>query len=466
MLSKLMVSVSGVRGVVGEALTPLVIVKYVVAFCNLLRKKIGATNTRNGPTVVLGRDSRVSGPWMELIVKGCFQSQGYNVISLGIVPTPTVQFMVQQEKAIAGIVVTSSHNPVNWNGLKFIDSDGLFLSPELCDELFKLAENEKEFVHPNFDTLGIIKEIQNAASRHIDAILGLEYINVDSIKSRRFKICLDTVNGAGGPIMMELLARLGAHIIPLNTETTGRFAHEPEPLPSHLSQLCQSVKENKADLGIAVDPDVDRCVLIDENGNPIGEEYTLAIAVDFILGHCNKRGPVCKNLSTSRVIDEIAEKYHCPVYDTPVGEIHVAKQMVAVKAVIGGEGNGGVMLPDVHIGRDAPVATALILQRLAIHKGSLRDLVNSLPQWFIVKLKIGIEGINIDNALDVIKREWVTQGAKVNTSDGLRIDTKEWWVHLRKSNTEPVVRVIGEAQSEQKANEICKQFMHKIRDFK
>jgi len=276
------------------------------------------------------------------------------------------------------------------------------------------------------------------------------------------KICLDTVNGAGGPIMKQLLETLGCTVIPLNLEPTGLFSHAPEPLPENLGQLSKAVVDHKADLGIATDPDTDRCVFIDETGKPIGEEYTLALAVEFWLGHCGKRGPICKNLSTSRVIDDIGKKYGCEVYSTPVGEIHVAKKMVETKATIGGEGNGGVMLPDIHIGRDAPVAAALGLLLFSTFKGSFSQLKQSLPQWFIIKKKASIVGLNVDKITEDIIAEYSLKGASINTTDGVRIDTKDWWVHFRKSNTEPIVRVIGEAQNENDAEAIVEEFVKKL----
>lgn len=463
-----MVSVSGVRGVIGHSLTPTVVVRYITAFCNLLRNK---RQLSERPVIVLGRDSRVSGPWLEQLVSGVLRAQGFTVAAVGIVPTPTVQYMVEHIKAAAGIVITSSHNPIEWNGLKFVDQDGLFLAPDLCEELFALADNESAWKHPSWNHMGEFKTLDDAAQAHIDAILKLPYVDLDRVKSRKFKICLDTVNGAGGPIMKSLLQTFGAEVIELNTAPTGHFAHEPEPIPQHLGQLCASVKQHNADLGIAVDPDVDRCVLIDETGTPIGEEYTLAIAVEFILGHSQKRGPVCKNLSSSRAVDDIASKYGCQVYSTPVGEIHVAKKMKEVQAVIGGEGNGGVMLPDIHIGRDAPVAAALLLQQLALAKSndgkylSLSQYVKSLPQWAIVKLKVSVEGFSnerIARVIEQIKAEYSAQGAKINESDGIRIDSKDWWVHLRKSNTEPVIRVIGEAATESEAKSVCQKFMDQL----
>jgi len=405
----------------------------------------------------------VSGPWVERMVQAILMARGYRVVSVGVVPTPTVQLMVIRQHARGGIVITSSHNPVEWNGLKFIDADGLFLSPDKCTVLFAEADaNPTGRCWRSYQRLGSCEECSDAAQLHIDEILALEYVHVDTVKERRFRVCLDTVNGAGGRIMKQLLERFGCTVIGLNLEESGLFAHTPEPVPGNLGDLCALVKREKADLGIAVDPDVDRCVLIDESGEPLGEEYTLAIAVELVVGRCGKRGPICKNLSTSRVIDELGAKYGCEVINTPVGEIQVAKVMVERGAVIGGEGNGGVMLPDIHIGRDAPVAAALALELLARHGGSLSSLKQSLPQWSIVKLKAPLRGSDPDAVIALLKAKW--QGrALLSDSDGLRIDTPEWWVHLRKSNTEPIIRIIGEAHDEPSILKTCEEFKQQMR---
>jgi len=390
---------------------------------------------------------------------------GYEVIDIDIVPTPTVQFMVQQLHADGGLIVTSSHNPAEWNGLKFVGSDGLFLAPDKCVELFAIAD-KGAFAYPSYEATGKINPNTTAAQAHIDAILALPYIKVDSIRQRKFKIVLDTVNGAGGPIMHKLLTQLGAEVIGLNLEPTGLFAHTPEPVPANLKALCEAVKSHKADLGIATDPDVDRCVLIDENGKPVGEEYTLVFAVQFLLGTVGKRGPVCKNLSTTRAVNEVANKYGCKVEATPVGEIHVAKKMVAVGAVIGGEGNGGVMLPDIHIGRDAPVAATLALQLLSEFQGSISQLKLTLPQYEIAKISAPVAGMDPEAIVQHIKSQWAgKEGVTINEEDGLHIDTPEWWVHLRKSNTEPIIRVIGEKGSFDKSMEMCNKFMEEITSF-
>uniref|UniRef100_A0A6B2L3J2 Phosphoglucosamine mutase n=1 Tax=Arcella intermedia TaxID=1963864 RepID=A0A6B2L3J2_9EUKA len=451
-----MVSVSGIRGIVGSSLTPRVIEKYISAFCHLQRK------SSPNRTVILGRDSRVSGPWITKIVEAILIAMGFKVLECGIVPTPTVQFIVLQEKAVGGVIITSSHNPIEWNGLKFVDSDGLFFSPEKCTELFKIADMPGEIQWPSWKEAGSVVDYPDAISRHIQALLDLKEVNKEKVVKKKYKVVLDAVNGAGGPIMKQLLETFGCEVVGLNLEPTGIFGHTPEPVPENLGDLCKAVLEHKADFGVAVDPDVDRCVFIDETGKPIGEEYTLAMAFQYWLGVCQKRGPTCKNLSSSRVLDDIAKQYGCQIYASPVGEIHVAKKMIEVGAVIGGEGNGGVMLPDLHIGRDAPVAATLALQLLAGFNGTLSQLKGSLPQWYIIKKKASVVGIDPEKIIEEVTKEWQAKGARINTSDGVRIETEEWWVHIRKSNTEPIVRVIGEARSEPEADLIVSQFAVKI----
>ena len=468
----LMVTLSGIRGIAGKSLTTAVVRKYVNAFAVLQKK-----HTESASLMIVGRDSRVSGPGIRDEVIAILRRAGYKVIDCGIVPTPTVQFTVQQEKAVGGVIITSSHNPGPWNGLKFVDNDGLFLSPELCQEMFAYADAhpEPEASSMKVEEEGALEVLpENAAAyRHVDAILELPYIKPDTIKKQNIKVCLDTVCGAGGPAMTYLLRKLGVEVVEMNTATTGVFPHTPEPVPENLGDLCAAVVANKADLGIAVDPDVDRCVLIGEDGRPLVEEYTLAIAVKFILGDIGRRGVVCKNLSSSRANDDIAAQYGCTLVPAAVGEINVAKRMVELNAVIGGEGNGGVMLPDIHIGRDAPVAAALVLQCFANARANpehpiatISALKRSLPQYEIVKLKADIAGINVDAALEALRKEAELAGLKIITIDGLHISGSDWWVHLRKSNTEPIVRVIGEAPTAAAAEAHCKEYMNKLTSYK
>lgn len=414
--------------------------------------------------MIVGRDSRVSGPWVKQMVHGILVSLGYKVVDIGIVPTPTVQFMVKKHNADGGIIITSSHNDVMWNGLKFVERDqGLFISPEKCEKLFALADSGK-FEYSPYSQLGSIEESSIGSKEHVEAVLSLPYINKDLVRAKKFRVCLDSVNGAGGPTMKNLLEALGCEVIGMNIETTGLFAHKPEPIPEHLGDLCEAVKKHKADLGIAVDPDVDRCVLIDDTGKPLGEEYSLALAVKFYLSKVKKTN-VVKNLSTTRAVDDICKEYGVTCIATAVGEINVAKKMAEIGSLIGGEGNGGVMLADVHIGRDAPVTAALTLQHLALFGGKISELKATLPQYDIVKLKAPISGIDPDAVVKHFKDEWKGK-ATLNEEDGLHISTNDWWVHLRKSNTEPIIRVIGEAAGGyKKSEEICTKFMNEILEF-
>jgi len=473
-----MVTLSGIRGIAGESLTEGVVRMYVRAFADLQLAKKDAS-CKN---IVLGRDSRVSGPWIRDCVIATLRACGMNVEDCGIVPTPTVQYMVQREHAVGGVIITSSHNPKPWNGLKFVDSDGLFLAPELCTEMFAHAkEIGSEPFTPYQKEEGTLRVLgkDEAIERQVAEIMALPYIDPAKVAAEKLKVCLDTVCGAGGPAMTKVLKALGCEVVGLNLETTGEFPHTPEPIPENLGDLCRAVVENGADLGIAVDPDVDRCVLIGENGKPLVEEYTLALAVEFMLGQVGRRGPVCKNLSSSRALDDIVAKYPpSTITATAVGEINVAKKMQELNAVIGGEGNGGVMLPDIHIGRDAPVAATLALmcftnwraeqRRLGTGKSKISELKASLPQYEIVKMKIETKGLNPPLALETLKTEYLAQSDKykVSTLDGLHISGSNWWVHIRLSNTEPIMRVIGEAPTAAEATVKCQHFMDRLAQFK
>lgn len=479
----LMVSISGIRGIVGTSLTPDVALAYVSAFGHLKRKEGEKPNHQK---IVLGQDSRPSGEGLITIVKGILIAQGYYVYECGIVPTPTVQVLVQQLHADGGIIVTASHNPEPWNGLKFVDSDGLFLSPELNQVLFGLVNNKTPLRYESQFNFGSSERLPQPFKDHLSLLQQWRFSNFDVIQKRKFKIVIDTINGAGGPILKSLLSSLSCEAIFLNYDTTGRFSHAPEPIPENLSSLCSAVVEHQADLGIAVDPDVDRCVLIDETGKPIGEEYTLTIAVYFYFKYVyphikqdlKETQYVVKNLSTTRAVDDVVKNLapEVKVIATAVGEIHVAKEMERRKALIGGEGNGGVMLPDIHIGRDAMVSVVMCLQCLAFYleegKGkSMGEMKRSLPEWQIVKMKVGVEAVDVDRALGEIVKEWKgKEGVEVSEVDGVRIDWSGegagWWVHLRRSNTEPIVRVIGEARTGEEAQKVCGQFMDKILEFK
>ena len=431
-MKNLMTSVSGVRGIIGDSFTPEVITKYVHAFSQPLK----------GKTIVVGGDPRVSQGFIRPLVKSVLIASGCNVVDIGVTPTPTVQLAVEKLSAAGGIAITASHNPIQWNGLKFIGKDGLFLPEKNADELFRRVDNAQTH-YANWKELGAEESYPSAIEDHLQLIYDLPYIDLELIRSKKFRVALDCVNGAGGLIIPALLKHLGCEVTGLNLDPTGIFAHTPEPVPQNLADLMKTVKENGADIGFAVDPDVDRCAIIGNDGNPLGEEYTLALAVKFILS--KKLGHVVVNLSTSRSIDDIVAYYNCMLTKTKVGEINVADKMRDVNAVIGGEGNGGVILPDIHLGRDAPVAVALTLQYLAEWGSSISELKQSLPQYYILKDKSPLGEVNPDHVMEHFSGKY--RDEQLNFSDGLRIDRSDSWIHLRKSNTEPIMRVIVEART-------------------
>ena len=446
-LSTLMVSISGIRGVVGKGLTPDIVQKYALAFGTFIKKS----------PLVVGRDSRTSGSFISNLLKGCLQATGCEIIDIGIVPTPTVQMEIIRHKAAGGVAVTASHNPAEWNGLKFMDGNGRFLSPENAEKVFEIAD-QGDFRFNDWKKVGAeIKDLR-ANEKHVEAVLALPFIDVSSLKKRNFTVAIDCVNGAGGLIIPKLLEALDCNIIPINTEPSGKFAHTPEPLPENLGQLRKAVIESKADIGFAVDPDVDRCAIVDNNGDPFGEELTLALAVKFYLD--KKLGPVVVNMSTSRASEDIARYYNCPFIRAKVGEINVVEEMIAQDAVIGGEGNGGVILPELHLGRDAPLAVTIALQSLLEFGGISSDLAHSLPRYSMVKNKINIEGKDPDLIIKKLIDQFSDK--KVNLLDGLKIDDEDHWVHLRRSNTEPIIRIIAEAKTVKEARTIVQTYKNII----
>ncbi|MCD6376758.1 MAG: phosphoglucosamine mutase [Caldisericaceae bacterium] len=446
-MSRLMVSISGLRGEVGSTLTPEIIVRYTQAFAKFVKDG----------KVVLGRDSRVSGPFIADLVRGTLVASGCQVIDIDIVPTPTVQLEIEHHQAAGGIAITASHNPIQWNGLKFMGSDGRFLPPAQAQQVYQMADRNQSSLQ-GWENLGSVIFDDQAIERHIEKVLNISFLDVEAIRKRKFKVAVDTVNGAGGHIIPQLLEALGCEVIAINQEPNGRFAHTPEPLPENLIQLSEAVRQHGADVGFAVDPDVDRCAIVDNEGQPIGEEYTLAIATKLVFS--KQLGRMVVNMSTSRASEDIARYYNCMFVRSKVGEINVAEKMKEIDAIIGGEGNGGVILPEVHLGRDAPVAVALTLQALLEHGGTMKELKASLPQYEMVKKKVSIEGMDPDQILQQLADKYKDQ--QINTLDGLKIDFEDSWVHLRKSNTEPIVRVIAEAPTLEQAEELADRFMKEI----
>jgi phosphomannomutase len=444
----LMVSISGVRGIVGESLTPPVVVRYASAFGDYCRQK-----HPDAPSVVVGQDGRITGEIISHLVSSTLLATGVDVRALGVSPTPTVALAVEQSGAAGGIAVTASHNPIEWNGLKFFAPTGMFLDSDENRELWTIADAQYAR-YARWDSVGRLTADSTWVQRHVERVLALDYIDVDRVRNSRFRVVLDCVNASGGAIVPLLLKELGCDVIPMNCELSGVFAHTPEPVPENLSDAAARVKAEHAHLGIAVDPDADRLVFITENGEPFGEEYTIASVIKFVLGRERQRRSqrlrVVVNLSTTRAVDDIGAGYGAEVIRTPVGEIHVAKRMKEIGAIIGGEGNGGVILPSVHLGRDAIVGIGLFLQLLAEFGGTVSELKATLPQYAIAKGKIALGRSSPDTTLSRI-RESLDSSVKLNAEDGLKLDFADYWVHLRKSNTEPIIRVIAEAKTMQKA---------------
>jgi phosphomannomutase len=435
--SQLMVSVSGVRGRVGQGLTPEVIATFAAAF--------GAYVKQRGPgrTVVLGRDSRVSGPMFSLAAKAALQSVGCDVVDVGIVPTPTVQLAVEDLHAAGGLAVTASHNPIEWNALKFIGPSGMFLDGAEGTEMRAFLEGA--IPRATWDELGQVTADEGAVERHLQRIYAIPFVDVEAIRARRFHVALDCVRGAGGTIFPKLLEALGCRVDAIHLETDGRFPREPEPVAENLKELEELVRRTGADIGLATDPDVDRLSLVSGEGRAIGEDYTLALASMLVLRH--RPGPVVTNLSTSSLLDDVAEQAGVPLVRAAVGEINVARRMQSEGATIGGEGNGGVILPDVHLTRDAPVAAALILQLLAETGESLQALADGIGRYEIVKEKVARPSQPLDAVYDALAARFPE--AVADRQDGLRLTwpAERKWAHLRPSGTEPIVRVICEART-------------------
>jgi phosphomannomutase len=440
----LMVSVSGIRGRVGEALTPEVVARYAAAF--------GAWSLGQGGSraVVVGRDSRVSGPMFHRIVVGTLQLVGCDVIDIGLTTTPGCQLAVEHHHAAGGVMMSASHNPIEWNALKLIGSSGLFLEASEGAAMRKLLETGIPYA--TWDRIGRVIEDTDVARRHLASVLAIPYVDVEAIRGRRFKVALDCVRGAGATIMPMLLDALGCETVAINMEPDGRFPREPEPIPENLSALEALVKESGADIGFAVDPDVDRLAIVSNEGRAIGEDYTLALAARLVLRH--RRGPVVTNLSTSLLVEDVAREAGVQAIRAPVGEVNVATRMRTERSPIGGEGNGGVILPEVHLGRDAPIGAALLLQLLVEEGRSLADVARSLPSYVIVKDKLARPNASLDTVYGALRATFAD--ASVDTQDGLRLAWSDRWVHVRPSGTEPIVRVIAEAPDEAQARELVR----------
>jgi len=441
MSDTLMVSVSGVRGLVGIDLTPEVVARWAAAFGTWAKNGRPDGPTTRRPPVVLGRDARTSGPMFAAAATAGLVSVGCDVVDVGLVATPTVQLAVEHHRAAGGIILTASHNPIEWNALKFVGPDGIFLDRIAGTRVRELAAGES-LPRAGYKAIGGVEADADAIARHLAAVLALRAVDLRKIRRRRFRVALDTVRGAGGAVMPELLERLGCRVTAINLETDGLFPRPPEPVPENLRDLGALVRRRKADIGIAVDPDVDRLAIVDEQGRPIGEDYTLAFAVRAV-GPSARRPVVC-NLSTSLVVDDAAKASGASVIRAAVGEAYVARKMIELKAVIGGEGNGGVMYPALHVGRDAPVAGALVLALLARERATVSELVARAPRYTIVKAKVP-RGPRLAPVYDGLRRRF--PDAVVDTQDGLRLAWPDRWLHVRPSGTEPIIRLIAEAPS-------------------
>ena len=441
----LMVSVSGIRGRVGEALTPDVVARYAAAF------GAWAVSASASRTVVLGRDSRVSGPMFHRIAMGALQSVGCTVMDIGLTTTPTCQLAVEHHHAAGGLMLSASHNPIEWNALKFIGPTGLFLEAAEGAAMRGLVDSGIPYV--TWDTLGVVERDDRAVLRHIECVLSLPFVDVEALKRRRFKVALDCCRGAGAVIMPALLDRLGCVVSTINAEPDGRFPRSPEPVAENLGELERFVQETGADVGFAVDPDVDRLAIVSNDARAIGEDYTLALATRLVLRY--RRGPVVTNLSTSRVVEDAAVAGGGTLVRAPVGEVNVAVKMRETGAVVGGEGNGGVILPEVHLGRDAPVGAALVLQLMLEEARPLASIVDDLPRYAIVKDKLVRPKASLETVYGALCAAF--PDAEADTQDGLRLSWKDRWVHVRPSGTEPIVRVIAEAPTAAEARDLVRQ---------
>jgi len=434
----------------------LEILKFTAAYGSIISGKNKTTK------IVIGRDGRMSGAMVRDLVVSTLTSLGIDVIDLGLSTTPTVELAVEMEKADGGIILTASHNPREWNALKLLNSDGEFISASAGTRILELAAKE-DFLFTSVDKLGSVTINDSYLQKHIDAVLAYPLVNTAAIASKKLKVVVDAVNSTGALFVPVLLKALGVNnVTVLNGEVNGRFAHNPEPLPENLVQLSIEVVKQRADLGIAVDPDVDRLCFVNEDGSMFGEEYTLVAVADYVLRH--RKGNTVSNMSSTKALKEITLKNGGEYYPSAVGEVNVVKKMKDVNAVIGGEGNGGIIVPDFHYGRDALIGIGLFLSHLASHKNGMRSLRGRYPDYFIAKKKMELqEGIDVKAVFEKIRTKYKNQ--PVNTDDGLKIEFDSDWVHLRTSNTEPIIRIYSESDFETKANNIAVRLMQDIREF-
>lgn len=453
-------SISGIRGTIGgkqgDGLSPLDVLRFTLAFGTWIKSNSPDPKKK----IVIGRDARISGEMVKNIVVGALQSIGVDVIDLGLSTTPTVEIAVTDQQAHGGIIITASHNPKQWNALKLLNANGEFISENDGKEVLTIAEKEA-YEYEEVTHLGSYFQNETYLHRHIDMILALPLVDVEAVKSKNFKVAVDAVNSTGGIFVPELLKRLGCDVVELYCQPTGKFPHNPEPLPENLIEISQVVRKNNCDLGIVVDPDVDRLAIVCEDGEMFGEEYTLVAVADYVLK--NKKGPTVSNLSSTRALRDITEKNKQTYYSSAVGEVNVVTKMKEVGAVIGGEGNGGIIYPDLHFGRDALVGIALFLTHLAKSNKRTSILRSTYPNYHISKNKIELTpDINVDLVLKKIKSKY--KNYPMSTIDGVKIEFDTEWVHLRKSNTEPIIRIYTESANLTTANNLANKLIMDIKE--
>lgn len=452
-------SISGIRGTIGgkvdENLTPIDAVKFAAAYGSWLKEQVGKEHVK----VVIGRDARISGEMIQNLVQYTLIGLGIDVVNIGLSTTPTVEVAVPLEKADGGIILTASHNPKEWNALKLLNDKGEFVSDQDGKAILKIAQ-ENDFSFATVDHLGKFNYDDRYIDLHIEKVLALPLVTPEAIQKKKFRVVVDAVNSTGGIAIPRLLERLGVEVVKLYCEPNGHFPHNPEPLREHLGDICKKVLEEKADFGIVVDPDVDRLAFITDQGEMFGEEYTLVACADYVLSKA--KGNVVSNLSSSRALRDIAQKYGVTYSAAAVGEVNVVTEMKRVEAIIGGEGNGGIIYPELHYGRDALVGVALFLSLLAERGGSVQQLRESYPAYFMSKNKIQLtEQINPDQILKAMEQKYAHE--QTTTIDGLKIDFADSWVHLRKSNTEPIIRIYTEAKSQKEADALAQRFIEEMR---
>ncbi|MDD6541450.1 MAG: phosphoglucosamine mutase [Prevotella sp.] len=456
-------SISGIRGTiggkVGDTLNPLDIVKFTSAYATFVRRSGHSSSNK----IIVGRDARISGLMVKNVVCGTLMGMGYDVVNIGLATTPTTELAVRMSGAAGGIIITASHNPRHWNALKLLNEQGEFLTKDDGNEVLKIADAE-DFEYAEVDELGSYTDDDSFNQRHIDSVLALSLVDKEAIRKAHFKVCVDSINSVGGIILPQLLKALGVEYHFLNGTANGDFAHNPEPLEKNLGGIMSEVAKGGYDLGIVVDPDVDRLAFIQEDGKMYGEEYTLVTVADYVLDH--KQGPTVSNLSSTRALRDVTEKHGCKYYAAAVGEVNVTTKMKEVGAVIGGEGNGGVIYPESHYGRDALVGIALFLSSMAEKGLKASELRKTFPNYYIAKNRIDLTPeTDVDAILAKVKEQYGhADGVKVTDIDGVKLDFADRWVHLRKSNTEPIIRVYSEAHTMEEADNLGKQLMQIVYD--